>query len=117
MKKYGVVPKISFLQDITSCQIAMLPDNFYEKVEQGSIILKRSQNFSFFKEGIVINEGETDHQIEADLVILATGYRGDIKLQNMFKSPIFQSSIVGSPGPTAPLYRFLLQLYTSAYNI
>ena len=108
---------MSFLQDISSGRIAILPENFYEKVEQGSIILKKlSQSFSFCKEGIVIDDGATDHPIEADLVILATGYRGDIKLQNMFKSPIFQSSIVGSPGPTAPLYRFLLQLYTSAYN-
>lgn len=103
VKKYGVVPNISFLQDISSCQITMLPDNFYDRVEQGSIILKKSKNFCFSKEGLII-EGET-RPLETDIVILATGFRGDQKLQNMFKSPVLKNRIVGSPGPTAPLYR------------
>ena len=74
-----------------------------------SQLKKLSQNFSFCKEGIVIDDGATDHPIEADLVILATGYRGDIKLQNMFKSPFFKSSIAGSPGSKAPFYRFFIE--------
>lgn len=80
----------------------MLPDNFYDRVEQGSIILKKSPNFCFSKEGLII-EGES-RPLETDIVILATGFRGDQKLKNMFKSPVLKNRIVGSPGPTAPLY-------------
>ncbi|KAL7239581.1 hypothetical protein ACSBR2_005475 [Camellia fascicularis] len=45
-KKLKMILEQSFLQDI-SCQILMLPENFYDKVEEGSIILKKSQSFGF----------------------------------------------------------------------
>lgn len=98
-----MVPHHSFHQDINSCLISSLPDKFYEKVEEGSIILKKAPRFSFCKEGILI-EGEAT-PLKTDLVIYATGFKGDKKLKNVFASPSFQDLIGGSPDSTVPLYR------------
>jgi dimethylaniline monooxygenase (N-oxide forming) len=98
-----MLPKSSFLEDISSCQIAMLPDKFYDRVEEGSIIIKNSQSLSFFPEGLIIN-GE-NRPFETDLVIFATGFKGDEKLKNIFESPVFQNYIIGSPTTTVSLYR------------
>ncbi|KAG8367500.1 hypothetical protein BUALT_Bualt16G0078400 [Buddleja alternifolia] len=94
LKKYNMVPKHSFVQVISSCQSFLLPENFYDKVEEGSIVLKKSQSFRFCKEGLIL-DGDDDHPLKADIVIFATGYRGDQKLKNLFASPNFQNCIVG----------------------
>ena len=91
----------------------MLPEKFYEKVEQGSIIMKKSQSISFCKEGLII-DGETQ-PLETDIVILATEYRGEQKLGNMFKSPFFKKKMVGSESLTVPLYRYCLIVKSSYY--
>ncbi|OWM72865.1 probable flavin-containing monooxygenase 1 [Punica granatum] len=103
LKKYGMIPDRSFLEDLSSCTIGILPKNFYDKVEDGSIILKRLKKFGFVEEGVII-DGE-DQPIRSDVVILATGYKGDEKLANMFKSPIFRELIARSPTSSVPLYR------------
>ncbi|KAG7945573.1 hypothetical protein I3843_15G159300 [Carya illinoinensis] len=108
MRKYGMIPKSSFFQEISSCRIGMLPEKFYNKVEEGSIILKKSQNFSFCKEGLVIS-GES-LPLKTDLVILATGYKGDQKLKNMFKSQIFQKYIFSAASSLVPLFRQIIHL-------
>lgn len=109
LKKYNMVPKHSFLQDVSSCKSLLLPDNFYGKVEEGSIVLKKIQYFSFIKQGLIL-DGEVDKPIIADLVIFATGYKGQEKLKNMFSSKKFQNHIMGSPNSIVPLYRYTLLL-------
>ncbi|EXC31566.1 putative flavin-containing monooxygenase 1 [Morus notabilis] len=103
LAKYGMVPEHSFLQDINACLISTVPAKFYDRVEEGSLVLKKSPSFGFCKEGILI-EGE-DTPWKTDLVILATGFKGDKKLKDMFVSPTFQDYIVGPPNAAVPLYR------------
>lgn len=99
-----MIPKHSFLQEISSCLISTIPEKFYDRVQEGSIILKKSpSSFSFGQEGILV-EGEAS-PVKTDLVILATGFRGDIKLKDIFVSPTFQDYIAGSPEAILPLYR------------
>jgi dimethylaniline monooxygenase (N-oxide forming) len=109
-----MLPKISFLEDVSACQIAMLPDKFYDRVEEGSIIIKNSQILSFCEEGLII-DGE-NQPIETDVVIFATGFKGDEKLRNIFESPVFQNNIMGSPTSTVSLYRsFVNFLFLAIY--
>ncbi|KAL5856239.1 hypothetical protein ACOSQ4_006041 [Xanthoceras sorbifolium] len=110
LAKYGMVPKHSFLQEISSCTPAIVPEKFYDKVEEGSIILKKSQSFNFCKEGILLDGGEeaTTTPLKTDLVILATGFRGDKKLKDIFVSQTFQDFMAGSPSETLPLYREII---------
>ncbi|XP_030944327.1 probable flavin-containing monooxygenase 1 [Quercus lobata] len=103
LAKLGMVPKHSFLQQLSSCLICIMPEKFYDKVEEGSIILKKGTNFSFCKGGVMIN-GE-EQLLKTDLVILATGFRGDRKLKDIFVSPTFKDHMAGSPNTTVPLYR------------
>ncbi|PKI64719.1 hypothetical protein CRG98_014935 [Punica granatum] len=92
-------PNHSFLQYVSASSIFMLPRNFYNKEEKGSIILKKSSWFGFIEEGIIL-EGE-NWPIRTDVAILATGYNGDQKLVCMFESPIFQKHIARSPTSVA----------------
>uniref|UniRef100_A0A803NR30 Flavin-containing monooxygenase n=1 Tax=Cannabis sativa TaxID=3483 RepID=A0A803NR30_CANSA len=103
LEKHGMVPKHSFHQGINACSLASVPEKFYDRVEEGSIILKKAPTFSFCKEGILI-ESEINPR-KTDVVILATGYKGDQKLKDIFTSPTFQDYIVGDPSATLPLYR------------
>ncbi|XP_047940358.1 probable flavin-containing monooxygenase 1 [Salvia hispanica] len=105
LKKYGMIPKESFLGEISSCQILMLPETFYDKVENGSLVLKKSQNVSFCEDGLII-DGE--HHVKADIVIFATGYKGDEKLKSIFASPTFQNYILETPTSTIRLYRQII---------
>ncbi|EEF35124.1 probable flavin-containing monooxygenase 1 [Ricinus communis] len=103
LKKFGMVPKHSFLQELNSCLIATVPEKFYDKVEEGSIILTKAPSFSFTKVGIII-DGH-NQPLETDLVILATGFKGEKKLKDIFVSKTFQECFVGSPNAALPLYR------------
>ncbi|CAK9315404.1 unnamed protein product [Citrullus colocynthis] len=105
LAKYGMIPTQSFLQDIGSCLFAIMPEKFYDKVEEGSIILKQSQSFRFCEEGIMI-EGETK-PIRSDLVILATGYRGDQKLKEIFASSTFRDYMTFHD-LAVPMYRQII---------
>ena len=108
-----MVPTQSFLQDISSCLFAIIPENFYDKVEEGSIIFKQSQSFSFCEEGIMI-DGETE-PIRSDLVILATGFRGDLKLKEIFASSMFRDYMTFHD-LAAPMYRLVLRQLLDCYG-
>ncbi|XVF00777.1 hypothetical protein REPUB_Repub04eG0030600 [Reevesia pubescens] len=103
LAKFGMVPEHSFHQEISSCLISTVPEKFYDKVEEGSILLKKTQNISFCEAGVMV-DGQ-DSPLKSDLVILATGFRGDKKLRDIFVSTTFQDCIAGSPGAKVPLYR------------
>ncbi|XP_020189185.1 probable flavin-containing monooxygenase 1 [Aegilops tauschii subsp. strangulata] len=103
MDKHGMVPDHSFFQAISSCLVAILPDKFYDMVDQGSIVLKKAKSFSFCKQGVIV-EGDSA-PIKSDVVILATGYKGDQKLKEMFTSSLFRDIVTGPPSSIIPLYR------------
>ncbi|OMP09687.1 Dimethylaniline monooxygenase, N-oxide-forming [Corchorus olitorius] len=100
LKKYNMVPNHSFFKQISSCMFTILPANFYDRVKDGSLFLKKSQTFSFCKNGLMV-EGES-RPLLSDIVIFATGYRGDEKLKTIFKSTFFQKCIAES---SVPFYR------------
>ncbi|XP_068646129.1 probable flavin-containing monooxygenase 1 [Aristolochia californica] len=103
LKKYGIIPKHSFFQSIASCSFAVTPENFFDKVEEGSIIFKKTESFHFCNNGLIV-DGES-RPLETKIVIFATGYKGAEKIQDIFSSPFFKKSVAGSPDSTVPLYR------------
>ncbi|KAJ6422192.1 hypothetical protein OIU84_027188 [Salix udensis] len=80
-----------------------VPHGFYDKAEEGSIILKKAPSFSFCKEGIKVQGKDTP--LETNLVILATGFQGEKDIKDIFESKTFQDHILGSPDAAIPLYR------------
>lgn len=108
IEKFDMVPEHSFLNEISACTTSTVPEGFYDKVEKGSIHLKKAPEFEFCKEGILV-AGETE-PVKADLVIFATGYNGIHKLKYIFSSPKFQTSIAESEDTRVPLYRFVFKI-------
>ncbi|KAI3824867.1 hypothetical protein L1987_06339 [Smallanthus sonchifolius] len=104
LTKFNIVPQHSFSKDIRSCKLSYLPNrnDFFDEVEKGSIKLKKSQTFSFYNAGILIGDDHST-QIEAEVVIYATGFKGVQKLKDIFESSRFGEFIAGSP--RVPLYR------------
>lgn len=98
-----MVPSHSFLRQIYSCMFTVLPANFYDKVKEGSLILKKSHNFSFCQNGLIVDGEATP--VATDIVIFGTGYKSDAKLKNISGSTYFQKFVFGS---SAPLYRYLV---------
>ncbi|CAA3007797.1 probable flavin-containing monooxygenase 1 [Olea europaea subsp. europaea] len=101
LKKYNMIPDHTFLKQIYSCMFTVLPDCFYERVEDGSLILKRSRKFCFCTTGLIIDD-EVD-PLETDIVIFATGYKSDEKISNIFALNYFKKCITGS---STPFYRY-----------
>lgn len=108
LSKYDMVPKHSLSKDFSSGLVLHMPDpdDFFNAVKKGSIKLKKSPRFEFYEKGVLIGDDNT--QIEADVVIFATGFNGVEKLADMFESPKFRHHIAGSP--RVPLYRFVVRV-------
>lgn len=114
MREYGMEPGFGFAGSISSCKIAMLPEAFYDKVRNGSVAIRRSRSFAFCEDGLVLDgDGDGDGAaaaaavvVPADVVVLATGFRGDQKLRDMFVSPRVKAIVAGSSDTAVvPLYR------------
>uniref|UniRef100_A0A0D9WN11 Flavin-containing monooxygenase n=1 Tax=Leersia perrieri TaxID=77586 RepID=A0A0D9WN11_9ORYZ len=100
MEKHGMMPEESFAESMSSCRIGVLPDKYYDMVNEGSIVIKKTKSFSFCTDGLVLDD--TGERVDADVVVLATGFRGDRSLNEMLVSPTFRSMVADTP---APLYR------------
>ncbi|MCL7038805.1 hypothetical protein MKW94_019958 [Papaver nudicaule] len=105
LKRYNLIPAHRFSADVTSCSLAVTPENFYDRVEEGSILLKKSKRFSFYANGLTFDDDDATAPLETDIVILGTGYKGEVKLRKIFKSPTFQNYIAGVLNSTVTLYR------------
>ncbi|KAA8538722.1 hypothetical protein F0562_028297 [Nyssa sinensis] len=99
--KYGLKPDHPFEEDYASCQMAILPENFFVEAEKGRILFKRASQWWFWSRGI---EFEDSTRLEADVVLLATGYDGSKKLKALLPEP-FCSLIQDSNSGIMPLYR------------
>ncbi|KAD4180524.1 hypothetical protein E3N88_29115 [Mikania micrantha] len=78
LAKYGLKPEHPFEEDYASCQMAILPESFFQEADKGMINFKRASDWWFWEGGV---EFEDKTKLEADLVILATGYDGKKKLK------------------------------------
>ena len=101
MEKYGLKPDHSFEEDYASCQMAITPENLFSEADTGRIMFKRSQgNWWFNNDGIEFDDGS---KIDADVVVLATGYDGKKKLKAILPDPF--RSMLEYPSGIMPLYR------------
>ncbi|XP_023750753.1 probable flavin-containing monooxygenase 1 [Lactuca sativa] len=98
--KYGLKPEHPFEEDYASCQMAILPEKFFPEVEKGKINFKKTSNWWFSEGGV---EFDDNTKLDADLVILATGYDGKKKLKDILPEPF--KSFLQFPSGMLPLYR------------
>ncbi|KAH9305699.1 hypothetical protein KI387_010103 [Taxus chinensis] len=103
LKKYGLVPDHSFLKEISSCQIATLPDKLFPKAEEGLIRFSKASTWSFSSKGIMIDDVT---EVEADVVILGTGYDGETKLKTLLPKQF--ADVLENPEGVVRLYRGLI---------
>ncbi|RDX63089.1 putative flavin-containing monooxygenase 1, partial [Mucuna pruriens] len=100
LERYGLKPEHPFEEDYASCQMAIVPENFFSEADKGKIVFKRASNWSFWSEGI---EFEDNSKLEADVVVLATGFDGKKKLKSILPQPF--RSLLDYPYGITPLYR------------
>ncbi|KAK9075772.1 hypothetical protein SSX86_004101 [Deinandra increscens subsp. villosa] len=105
--KYGLKPDHPFEEDYASCQMAILPDSFFPEADKGKITFKRASDWWFWEGGV---EFEDKTKIDADLVILATGYDGKQKLRAVLPQP-FSSFLELPSSGIMPLYRGTINPY------
>lgn len=98
--KFGLKPDHPFEEDYASCQMAILPENFFSEAEKGNILFKRASKWWFWSGGI---EFEDKSKLGADVVLLATGYDGKKKLQSILPKPF--SGLLADSSGIMPLYR------------
>lgn len=100
LEKYGLKPEHPFVEDYASCQMAIMPENFFSEAEKGQIVFKKASKWWFWNGGI---ELEDNTKLNADVVVLATGFDGKKKLKTILPEPF--SSLLEYPSGIMPLYR------------
>lgn len=80
--------------------MAIVPENFFSEADKGKIVFKRASNWSFWSEGV---EFEDKSKLEADVVVLATGFDGKQKLKSILPQPF--RSLIDYRSGIMPLYR------------
>ncbi|KAF5202478.1 flavin-dependent monooxygenase, partial [Thalictrum thalictroides] len=100
LKKYGLEPNHPFLEDYASCQMAILPETFFQEVNQGRILFKKTSKWWFWNGGV---EFDDKTKLEADVVVLATGFEGKKKLESILPEPF--SNLIEDSTSIIPLYR------------
>ncbi|OAY69321.1 putative flavin-containing monooxygenase 1 [Ananas comosus] len=102
---YSSMSNADAAEQIGGKRVVVVGSGFYSRVEEGSIVLKKSKTIRFSDQRGVLLDGEDEPTIEADVVIFATGFSGDQKLRDIFVSPWLQKIVVGPSNRTVPLYR------------
>ncbi|KAK6126710.1 hypothetical protein DH2020_039549 [Rehmannia glutinosa] len=100
LNKYGLKPDHPFEEDYASCQMAILPENFFSEADKGKIAFKKAKKWWFWEGGVQFEDGT---KLEADVVVLATGFDGKHKLKAIIPDP-FRSLMEFHSG-MMPLYR------------
>ncbi|PSS02054.1 Flavin-containing monooxygenase [Actinidia chinensis var. chinensis] len=100
LDKYGLKPDHPFEEDYASCQMAILPENFFTEADKGNIAFKRASKWWFCEKGV---EFEDKTKLKADVVVLATGYDGKKKLKDIIPEPF--RSLIEPPSGMMHLYR------------
>ncbi|CAN4110011.1 unnamed protein product [Withania somnifera] len=100
LEKYGLKPEHPFEEDYASCQMAILPENFFTEADKGKILFKRTSKWWFWEGGVAF---EDNTKLEADVVILATGFDGKKKIKAILPDPFRR--LVEFPSGMLPLYR------------
>ncbi|KAM7258801.1 hypothetical protein ACFE04_014542 [Oxalis oulophora] len=101
LEKYGLKPDHPFVEDYASCQMAIMPEEFFSEADKGNIVFKKTFSKWWFWEGGIEFEDKT--KLDADVVMLATGYDGKRKLKDILPEPF--RSLVEHPSGVIPLYR------------
>ncbi|KAI3414951.1 Flavin-containing monooxygenase [Psidium guajava] len=103
LEKHGLKPEHPFEEDYASCQMAIVPENFFGEAEKGKIVFKRPSKWWFWEGGI---EFDDKTRVEADAVALATGFESKQKIKSILPEPF--RSVVEFPSGIMPLYRGII---------
>ena len=81
--------------------MAIMPEKFFSEADKGNIVFKKSHSKWWFWNGGI--EFEDNTKLEADVVILATGFDGKKKIKTILPEPF--RSLLEYPSGIMPLYR------------
>ncbi|CAI9100789.1 OLC1v1037962C1 [Oldenlandia corymbosa var. corymbosa] len=99
LEKYGLKPEHPFEEDYGSCQMAILPEEFFAEANKGMIQFKRPSKWWFWEGGVQFDDNT---KLDADVVIYATGFDGKRKIKTILPEPF--CSLIETEG-MMPLYR------------